>query len=241
MAVRNTITLFLWGGMLMSCLMSNLACNTLKAKDFPEPAIDVKARATTAKQTVVLAGGCFWCTEAVFEQLKGVKEVTSGYAGGAPETANYEDVSSGVTEHAEAIQITYDPSKITYGQILKVFFSVAHDPTQLNRQGPDYGRQYRSAIFYAGREQKRVAEAYIAQLEKAAVFPDPIVTEVVPLQKFYAAEEYHQDFVRHNPDEPYVTVNAIPKVEKVRKQFRGQVKQRQRAASKPKEESVAAF
>ena len=160
----------------------------------------------------------------MFEQLKGVSKAVSGYAGGTAETAHYEMVSSGTTGHAEAIQVSFDPAVISYGRILKVFFSVAHDPTQLNRQGPDTGRQYRSAIFYANDEQKRVARAYIAQLEKAKVFPNPIVTLVVPLKKFFPAEEYHQDFVRRNPHEGYVEANAVPKVEKVRKQFPDQVK-----------------
>ncbi len=190
---------------------------------FPDPATDVKAGGA-AMQTAVLAGGCFWCTEAVFEQLAGVKEVISGYAGGSAQSAHYEIVSAGQTDHAEAIQVTFDGAKVSYGQILKVFFSVAHDPTQLNRQGPDWGRQYRSAVFYGDAEQKRVAEAYIAQLNQAKVFNAKIATEVVPLAKFYAAEGYHQDFVKRNPTHPYVVVNAKPKVEKVRKGYPGQVK-----------------
>ncbi len=200
------------------------SCNVLIAKDFPDPATDVSPAPGARTETAVLAGGCFWCTEAVFEQLKGVSKAVSGYAGGTAETAHYEMVSSGTTGHAEAIQVSFDPAVISYGRILKVFFSVAHDPTQLNRQGPDTGRQYRSAIFYANDEQKRVARAYIAQLEKAKVFPNPIVTLVVPLKKFFPAEEYHQDFVRRNPHEGYVEANAVPKVEKVRKQFPDQVK-----------------
>jgi len=191
---------------------------------FPDPAVDVSATGKTGRQVAVLAGGCFWCTEAVFEQLEGVNEVVSGYAGGTAETAHYDVVSAGSTDHAEAIQITFDPSRITYGRLLKVFFSVAHDPTQLNRQGPDWGRQYRSAIFYADEEQKRVAEAYITQLQQAKVFAKQIVTQVVPLKKFFPAETYHQDFVKRNPNQPYVVVNARPKVEKVRKQFPSQTK-----------------
>ena len=190
---------------------------------FPDPAVD-SDRAAKGKQTAVFAGGCFWCTEAVFEQLAGVDRVVSGFSGGDAASAHYEIVSSGKTNHAESIEITYDPAKISYGQLLKIFFSVAHDPTQLNRQGPDYGRQYRSAIFYKDAEQKRVAEAYIKQLEEAKVFHKPIVTEVAELKGFYPAEEYHQHFVQRHPNHPYVVVNALPKLEKLKKQFPGLVK-----------------
>ena len=186
---------------------------------FPDPAIDAERPAAKGKQTAVFAGGCFWCTEAVFEQLAGVDKVISGYAGGTRQTAKYEVVGSGKTNHAESIQIFYDPSKITYGQLLKVFFSAAHDPTQLNRQGPDHGRQYRSAVFYRDPEQQRIAEAYIKQLSEAKVFQEPIVTEVTALQAFYPAEEYHQDFVKRNPNHPYVVANAIPKLQKLKKLY----------------------
>ncbi|MGH9722019.1 MAG: peptide-methionine (S)-S-oxide reductase MsrA [Bryobacteraceae bacterium] len=186
---------------------------------FPDPAADLPRATAKSKQTAVFAGGCFWCTEAVFEQLAGVDKTVSGYAGGTAGTAHYRVVSEGRTEHAEVIEITYDPSRLTYGQLLKVFFSVAHDPTQLNRQGPDYGKQYRSAIFTVNEDQKRVAEAYIKQLSDAKVFPAPIVTQVVALKAFYAAEGYHQDFVRNNPAHPYVVVNALPKVQKVKKLY----------------------
>lgn len=206
-------------------MLSQLGCAwnpSVHAEGFPDPATDVaEAR---GKQTAVLAGGCFWCTEAVFEQLAGVSSVISGYAGGSAATANYEAVSSGRSEHAEAIEVIFDPARITYGQILKVFFAAAHDPTQLNRQGPDWGPQYRSAIFYTDAAQKRVAEAYIEQLNRAKVFSKPIVTQVAPLEKFYRAEAYHQDFVERNPGHPYVVVNARPKVEKVRKDHPGLVK-----------------
>ena len=185
----------------------------------PDPAVDMDLSAAKGKQTAVLAGGCFWCTEAVFEQLAGVTKVISGYSGGDARTAHYDMVSAGSTTHAESIQITFDPHKISYGQLLKVFFSVAHDPTQLNRQGPDHGRQYRSAIFYKDDEQKRIAEAYIQQLGQAKVFAGPIVTEVSALKGFYPAEEYHQDFVKRHPEHPYVVANAIPKLEKLKKQF----------------------
>ena len=198
-------------------LFSQSAGNAADLSKFPDPAVDETA--ASGEQVAVLAGGCFWCTEAVYEQLDGVKRVLSGYSGGTAGTAKYDVVSMGRSDHAEAIELTYDPSKITYGQILKVFFSIAHDPTQLNRQGPDSGRQYRSAIFYANDEQKKVATAYIAQLEKAKVFADRIVTEVVPLEKFYEAEEYHQDFVQRNPRQGYVVVNALPKVEKLKKNY----------------------
>lgn len=224
--MRRWFAPFLLGGI----LMSSSATGQLKPGElvpgFPDPAIDVAPAPGSKMQSAVLAGGCFWCTEAVYERLEGVTEVVSGYAGGTAETANYEAVSSGLTDHAESIRIVFDPTRITYGQILKVFFSVAHDPTQLNRQGPDRGRQYRSAIFYADEQQKKVAEAYIAQLDAARVFDKKIVTEVVPLKKFYPAEGYHQDFVRRNPWQPYVVVNALPKVEKLKKQYPDKVKKR---------------
>lgn len=191
--------------------------NSVQAADFPAPDMDVQAK--TGEQKAVLAGGCFWCTEAVFEQLEGVKSVVSGYAGGKSNDAKYDVVSAGRTDHAEAIEITYDASKISFGEILKVFFSVAHDPTQKDRQGPDWGRQYRSEIFYANDEQKKVAEAYMTKLNAAKVFGKPIVTGLSKLDKFYVAEKYHQDFVKNNPNHPYVVVNALPKVEKTRKTY----------------------
>ena len=194
------------------------------AATVPDPAIDVERPAAKAKQIAVFAGGCFWCTEAVFEQIAGVDKVISGYAGGDKKSAHYEIVSAGRTDHAEVIQITFDPARISYGQLLKIFFSVAHDPTQVNMQGPDHGRQYRSAIFYTDPDQKRVAEAYIKQLDDAKVFRKPIATQVAELKAFYPAEEYHQDFVKRNPAHPYVMVNAIPKVQKTRKEFPGLVK-----------------
>jgi len=186
---------------------------------FPNPAVDLEKAPAKARQVAVLAGGCFWCTEAVFEQLAGVEKVVSGYSGGRASDAEYKTVSEGRTEHAESIEITYDASKITYGQLLKVFFSVAHDPTTLNRQGPDHGKQYRSAIFYKGADQQRVAEAYVAQLNKAGVFAAPIVTQITPLTKFYPAESYHQDFVRNNPGHGYVVVNALPKLKKLKQVY----------------------
>jgi len=175
----------------------------------------------TAKgeQTAVFAGGCFWGVEAVFEHIKGVRAVTSGYSGGAKQTADYETVSGGETGHAEAVKIIYDPSQISYEQLLKVFFAVAHDPTELNRQGPDTGTQYRSAIFYADEEQKRLAESYVAELAKTKTFSKPIVTQIAPLEAFYQAEDYHQDYLVRHPNEPYIVINDQPKVENLRKQF----------------------
>lgn len=186
---------------------------------FPDAATDIPASASQQKQTAVLAGGCFWGMEAVFEHLKGVSDVVSGFAGGDKSTAHYETVSTGTTGHAESVKITYDPSKITFGQLLKVYFSVAHDPTELNRQGPDTGTQYRSAIFYMNDDQKRVAEAYIQQLDNAKVFPRPIVTQVVPFHGFYAAERYHQHFLENNPNNPYIVYNDIPKLLELKKQY----------------------
>jgi peptide-methionine (S)-S-oxide reductase len=184
---------------------------------FPDPAQDVKAQA--GQQTAVLAGGCFWGVEAVFERLKGVSDVTSGFAGGSKNTAHYEVVSSGTTGHAESVKITYDPAVITYGQLLKIFFAIAHDPTQLNRQGPDEGTQYRSAIFYGSADEKAVAEAYIRQLNEAKIFKRAIVTQVVPLDGFYPAEAYHQNFIVKNPSYPYVVYNDLPKLENLKKEF----------------------
>ncbi|MDE3111363.1 MAG: peptide-methionine (S)-S-oxide reductase MsrA [Chloroflexota bacterium] len=183
----------------------------------PDPELDVREDASEG--AAVLAGGCFWCVEAVYQQLDGVRAVTSGYAGGTPATADYGTVCSGATDHAEAVEIRYDPARISYGRILKVFFSVAHDPTQKDRQGADVGRQYRSAIFYRDAEQRRVAESYIRQLDAAGVLTAPIVTEVVPLRGFYRAEDHHQDYARRHPLEPYILFTARPKVEKVKKHF----------------------
>jgi peptide-methionine (S)-S-oxide reductase len=185
----------------------------------PNPAVDAPLAAAKSEQTAVLSGGCFWGIQAVFQHVKGVVNATSGYAGGSAKTAEYEIVSTGETGHAESVKITYDPSQITYGQLLRVFFSVAHDPTQLNRQGPDEGTQYRSSIFYGNDEQKRIAEAYIAQLEKARVFPGTIVTKVVPLEGFYPAEGYHQNYAANHPHDPYIVYNDAPKVAHLREQL----------------------
>jgi peptide-methionine (S)-S-oxide reductase len=185
---------------------------------FPDPAVDPKP-AAAGPQTAVLAGGCFWGVEAVFERLNGVSNVVSGFAGGSKFTAHYEVVSTGTTGHAESVQITYDPAKISYGTLLKVFFAVAHDPTELNRQGPDEGTQYRSSIFYSTPEQKATADAYIRQLDAARVFPRRIVTKVVPLEGFYSAEAYHQHFLDQHPDYPYIVYNDLPKLEHLKKEF----------------------
>ena len=202
---------------LLSAVAVASAAQIVVAAEFPKPLKDMAPSTTT--QTAVLAGGCFWGVEAVFERLKGVTDVVSGFAGGSRATAHYEVVSRGMTGHAEAVRVTFDPAQISYGQLLRMFFAVAHDPTQLNRQGPDEGTQYRSSIFFADEEQRQVALAYIQQLDAAKVFKRPIVTTVVPLQGFYAAEAYHQDFVAHNPTYPYVVFNDLPKVEHLEKAF----------------------
>jgi len=185
----------------------------------PNPVVDAPLAGNASEQTAVVSGGCFWGIQAVFQHVKGVKNATSGYSGGSAATAEYEVVSTGETGHAESVKISFDPTQISYGKLLKVFFSVAHDPTQLNRQGPDTGSQYRSVIFYANEEQKQIAEAYISQLEQAKSFPRPIVTQVVPLKAFYAAEAYHQNYATLHPDNPYIAINDAPKVEHLRQQF----------------------
>jgi peptide-methionine (S)-S-oxide reductase len=192
---------------------------TSAAAALPNPAIDAPLAAHSGRETTVLAGGCFWGIQAVFQHVKGVKEATSGYSGGSVPSPDYEQVSSGETGHAESVKITFDPSQISYGQLLKVFFSVALDPTQLNRQGPDSGTQYRSVIFYANAEQQRIAQAYISQLDQAKSFPRPIVTQVVPLKAFYPAESYHQNYATLHPDNPYIAINDAPKVDHLREQF----------------------
>ncbi len=184
------------------------------------PALD-NPKAAGPPQTAVLAGGCFWGVQGVFEHVRGVKQAIAGYAGGSPATAQYEIVSSGTTGHAESVQITFDPAVVSYGQILQIALSVVHDPTQLNRQGPDFGSQYRSAIFYANEAQKNIAEAYLRQLEQAHSYPRPIVTRVEPLKGFYPAEDYHQDYLVHNPTAPYIAYNDLPKVENFKRTFPG--------------------
>ncbi|MGE5168955.1 MAG: peptide-methionine (S)-S-oxide reductase MsrA [Rudaea sp.] len=175
--------------------------------------------ATAGKATAVFAGGCFWGVDAVFKHVRGVESVVSGYAGGSAATAKYMLVGTGTTGHAESVEVTYDPSQVSYTDLLKVFFSVAHDPTQLNRQGPDVGTQYRSAIFYANPEQKTLADRYIAQLTAAKAFPRPIVTQVAPLDKFYPAEDYHQNYLALHPDQPYIVYNDLPKLEALKETY----------------------
>jgi peptide-methionine (S)-S-oxide reductase len=206
---------------LLAIFAGTVAC-TAKAGTsaaVPAPVVDAPRAATSTPQTMVVAGGCFWGIQAVFQHVKGVVSATSGYSGGSAKTAEYETVSTGETGHAESVQIVYDPSQVTYGELLRVFFSVAHDPTQLNRQGPDTGSQYRSVIFYNSDEQERIADAYIAQLDKAKVFPHPIVTQVVPLKAFYSAEAYHQNYAANHPNQPYIMFNDAPKVTHLRKEF----------------------
>src|SRR5580700_3710602 len=203
---------------LLSILIGT-ACLMSAGGRLPSPATDVKAP-DQKTATAVFAGGCFWGVEGVFEKIKGVTNAVSGFAGGkkAP-SGGYDEVSTGRTGHAESVEVTYDPSVITYGQLLQVFFSVVHDPTELNRQGPDEGTQYRSAIFYANDEQKRVAEAYIQQLTDAKAFKHKIVTQVAPLSGFYPAEAYHQHYLQHNPTQPYIVYNDLPKIRELEKQF----------------------
>jgi peptide-methionine (S)-S-oxide reductase len=183
-----------------------------RAVELPNPTADAPMASAPAEEKAVLAGGCFWGMQLVFEHVKGVKHVTAGYAGGTKDTAAYEVVSSGTTGHAESVEVTFDPSVVSYGQILKVYFAVAHDPTELNRQGPDEGTQYRSSIFFTDADQQKVAQAYIDQLQAAHSFPQPIVTTLTPLQGFYPAEDYHQDYAVHHPDNPYIAFNDLPKL-----------------------------
>ena len=197
----------------------------ISPKDFPDPAFDAQLQSAPGRQLAVLAGGCFWCVEAVYREIDGVLEVVSGYSGGSEETADYKTVCTGSTEHAEVIQIAYDPARLSFGKLLKFFFSVAHDPTQLNRQGNDVGTQYRSAVFYADEEQKQIAERYIRQLDAAKVFGRPIVTRLEPLEQFFEAEGYHQNYAELHPDQPYIAAVALPKVEKLREYFGDSLKQ----------------
>ncbi|MBA3321844.1 MAG: peptide-methionine (S)-S-oxide reductase MsrA [Pyrinomonadaceae bacterium] len=205
--------------LLATTLACNAVTNATAGVTIPDPVVSSQLATAKGEQIAVFAGGCFWGVEAVFEHVKGVTEVTSGYTGGAAQTANYEAVSEGDTGHAEAVRITYDSSQISYEQLLKIFFSVAHDPTELNRQGPDTGTQYRSAIFYTDENQERIARAYIAQLDQAKVFKRPIVTQVVALDSYYKAEAYHQDYLAHHPNERYIVINDQPKVANLRNQF----------------------
>ncbi|MBS4095504.1 MAG: peptide-methionine (S)-S-oxide reductase MsrA [Sulfuricella sp.] len=210
-----------------SCLtfLSALLCNPVFAdgqtSSLPDPLVDYPAAKTSTPQSAVFAGGCFWGVQAVFQHVKGVVSATAGYAGGAASTAKYKLVGMGATGHAEAVKVTYDPTKLSYGQLLKVFFSVAHDPTQLNRQGPDTGTQYRTEIFAVDGEQKNVAEAYIRQLSAAKVYPEKIATKVSTLPAFYPAEDYHQNYATLHPDSLYIVINDLPKIDHLKAQFPG--------------------
>jgi peptide-methionine (S)-S-oxide reductase len=212
-AMRNTV---------VALLMASAACtgcNAAAQTPVPPPTSDSALASSPGKQTAIFAGGCFWGTQSVFERVKGVISTTAGYAGGSAATATYDQVTQENTGHAESVKVVYDPSKITYGQLLRIFFSVAHDPTQLNRQGPDVGSSYRSVIFYTNDEQQKISKEYIAQLDAAKVFPKAIVTQVVPLKGFYDAESYHQDYALHNPNNPYIMVCDRPKIEALKQQF----------------------
>ena len=196
-----------------------MGCSADTKTPIPAPTNDVALAQSPGKQIAVFAGGCFWGTQSVFERVKGVLATTAGYSGGSGATATYDQVSEENTGHAESVRVVYDPSKITYGRLLQIFFSVAHDPTQLNRQGPDVGSSYRSVIFYTSEEQKKISTDYIAQLDAAKVFPRPIVTQVVPLKGFYDAESYHQDYALHNPGNPYIMICDRPKIAALKQQF----------------------
>jgi peptide-methionine (S)-S-oxide reductase len=218
--LNRLIGRFLFGVLAIPSIAIMLATNVVNAAvTIPDPIFDAPLASEKGEQTAVVAGGCFWGVQAVYQHVKGVIRVKAGYSGGSADTAHYEMVCTNKTGHAEAVSIVFDPSRISYGQLLKVFFSVAHDPTQLNRQGPDRGRQYRSAIFSADQDQQRIAKAYIDQLNQAKVFSRPIATEVVSLSTFYQAEAYHQDYAVRHPDDGYIVINDLPKVANLRKQF----------------------
>ena len=213
---KGSIRMF---AMVMTVLAAAVACNAGSKTAMPTPTVDEAKASAPAKETVVVAGGCFWGIQAVFQHVKGVQNATSGYSGGTVKNPDYETVSSGHTGHAESVQVVFDPSKITYGELLRVFFSVALDPTEVNRQGPDDGTQYRSVIFYGNDQQKHIAEAYIAQLNEAKIFSRPIATQVVPLTAFYQAEGYHQNYAQIHPNDPYIMFNDAPKVANLRREF----------------------
>ena len=219
MSTRLLVGVLVLGCAIFAIVSFNHKANAASKMPIPAAKVDLPLASTSGKQTAVFAGGCFWGTQAVFERVKGVIHTTVGYAGGSAATATYGQVTTETTGHAESVEVVYDPSKITYGQLLRIFFSVAHDPTQLNRQGPDVGTSYRSAIFYISDDQKRIASAYIAQLDEAKVFPGQIVTEVTPLKGFYRAEDYHQDYALHNPTDPYIQVCDRPRIESLKQQF----------------------
>ncbi len=216
--MRFVLPALIVAGLFASFLMHGVSASE-KSTALPKPAVDETLAGTPGQESVVIAGGCFWGIQAVFQHVKGVISATSGYSGGSSSTAEYEIVSTGTTNHAESVKIVFDPSKITFGQLLQVFFSVAHDPTQLNRQGPDDGSQYRSVIFYSTPEQKKIADAYIAQLDQAKVYPHKIVTQVVAFKAFYPAEGYHQNYARLHPDNPYIARYDLPKVASLQQMF----------------------
>ncbi len=205
--------------MMVTVLAVTLACRAGSGAAVPAPVVDEVKATAKGKETAVVAGGCFWGIQAVFQHVKGVRSATSGYSGGTVKNPDYEAVSSGETGHAESVKIVYDPSQVTYGELLRVFFSVALDPTEVNRQGPDTGTQYRSVIFYSNDEQKHIAEAYIAQLNEAKAYPRKIATQVAPLQAFYEAEDYHQNYATIHPNDPYIVYNDAPKVANLRREF----------------------
>lgn len=195
------------------------ACTVRQSGPFPAPSLDESRPAASTLESVVLSGGCFWGVQLVFENVRGVQSATAGYAGGAAATAHYDQVSTGRTGHAESVRVVYDARQVSLGQLLRVFFSVAHNPTEWMRQGPDAGSQYRSVIFYSSPEQQRIAQAYIRQLTAARAFPRPIVTQLTPLAAFYPAEDYHQDFALHNPGDPYIRINDLPKLAALRAEW----------------------
>jgi peptide-methionine (S)-S-oxide reductase len=213
LAMRNTILAVL------TAFAACTGCSAAAKTPIPAPADDTALAQTAGKETAIFAGGCFWGTQSVFERVKGVLATTAGYAGGSASTATYDQVTQENTGHAESVKVVFDPSQITYGRLLQIFFSVVHDPTQLNRQGPDVGSSYRSAIFYTSEEQQKISKDYIAQLDAAKVFRKPIVTQVVPSKGFYDAEAYHQDYALHNPNNPYIMVCDRPKVDALKQEF----------------------
>jgi peptide-methionine (S)-S-oxide reductase len=213
--MKKTILTVALATLALSCGANADAVN----KVIPSPAIDIKAAEVQGPQVAVLAGGCFWGLQGMFEHVKGVTRVVAGYSGGEKATAHYEMVGTETTGHAESVEITFDPKQVSYGQLLRLFFSVAHDPTELNRQGPDSGPSYRSEIFFNSPEQERIARAYVEQLARAKVFHSPIVTKIEPLKAFYPAEDYHQDFLIHNPHHPYIVFNDLPKIEALKQTY----------------------
>jgi len=213
--IKNSVLALALAALALSC---NASADTIN-KAIPAPAVDTPAAEAKGPQVAVLAGGCFWGLQGMFEHVQGVTKVVAGYSGGDKATAHYEMVGTERTGHAESVEITFDPKQISYGQLLRLFFSVAHDPTQLDRQGPDRGPSYRSEIFYASQSQERIAKAYVDQLTKAKVFSSPIVTKIEPLKAFYAAEDYHQDYLIHNPHQPYIVYNDLPKIEALKEVY----------------------